>query len=795
MAQVRQVKLGTDYYDLDNRFITLTETSGTLTTAQLAVLQASDQNYIVYGDGIFRLVYATSSELWYQRFLSTSATNGWFKITISSRAFAYTTEQFVTSAFKNVVVGSTTIAADSNQDTLTLVAGSNVTLTPDATNDKVTIAATDTTYTAGTGLSLSSGKFNHSNSVTAGTAGTSSATSGSTLAVPYVTYDAQGHVTASGTHTHTVTGFLTSHQTIKQDGVTGATVNRFGTCSTAAATAAKAVAITTGTFSLEAGAQVAVKFSNANTANSPTLNVGSTGAKNIFVNGAQITSGGNKALLAGTVIFIYDGTQYHLIGNYYDTNTSAVTGVKGNSESSYRTGNVNLTAANIGAAASDHTHTTTIAADSGTNQLTMAANTKYKLTAGGSTFVFTTPPDNNSVTGVKGNSESSYRTGQVNLTAANIGAAAASHTHSYAGSASAGGAATSANKLNTDAGDYLTPVYFDNGIPVESAGTAIPFIVGTGSTAGTWLGSLTGLTAYTDGLLILYKPSVAGASTTTLNINSLGAKTVYRNSTTKLTTHHPANQPILLVYSEDQNSGCWMLLDEYTGDSDTVPQVQMNTAAATAAKAGSCTYFTAKAKSYVMVNIRYANTAASAITLNVNSTGAKPIYINGAASSTSNYTLPAGSYFVYYDGTNYYFRTDELLPAKIDIDDVSGTTTASAVTSATFNTVVTGGTTTNVPNVTAVGSVPSLSYTARTVGSASGWSAGTAASASYANGILTITNGTAPSLTITNTACDDITAWSAGSVPTLGTAIKAYTGLTTGASGSSSSTSGFVKTT
>lgn len=35
----------------------------------------------------------------------------------------------------------------------------------------------------------------------------------------------------------------------------------------------------------------------------------------------------------------------------------------------------------------------------------------------------------NTVTGVKGNSESSYRTGNVNLTAANIGAAAATHSH------------------------------------------------------------------------------------------------------------------------------------------------------------------------------------------------------------------------------------------------------------------------------------------------------------------------------------------------------------------------------
>ena len=36
----------------------------------------------------------------------------------------------------------------------------------------------------------------------------------------------------------------------------------------------------------------------------------------------------------------------------------------------------------------------------------------------------------NSVTGVKGNAESTYRTGNVNITPANIGAAAASHNHS-----------------------------------------------------------------------------------------------------------------------------------------------------------------------------------------------------------------------------------------------------------------------------------------------------------------------------------------------------------------------------
>lgn len=53
------------------------------------------------------------------------------------------------NAFSNVKIGNTTIAADGKTDTIELTAGNNITLTPDATNDKITIAATDTntTYT------------------------------------------------------------------------------------------------------------------------------------------------------------------------------------------------------------------------------------------------------------------------------------------------------------------------------------------------------------------------------------------------------------------------------------------------------------------------------------------------------------------------------------------------------------------------------------------------------------------------------------------------------------------------
>lgn len=62
------------------------------------------------------------------------------------------------NAFSNVTVAGTTITADTPTDTITFEAGENITLTPDATNDKIKISATDTTYTGGVGITISSDK-------------------------------------------------------------------------------------------------------------------------------------------------------------------------------------------------------------------------------------------------------------------------------------------------------------------------------------------------------------------------------------------------------------------------------------------------------------------------------------------------------------------------------------------------------------------------------------------------------------------------------------------------------------
>ena len=97
-------------------------------------------------------------------------------------------------------------------------------------------------------------------------------------------------------------------------------------------------------------------------------------------------------------------------------------------------------------------------------------------------------------------------------------------------------------------------------------------------------------------------------------------------------------------------------------DTNTIPSAYCNTAAGTAAKTASCTDYQLANNTWIHVLIKTSNTAQSALTLNINGKGAKAIYINGTASSDTNYTLPQKTYLVYYTSNVYYFRTDGYLP-------------------------------------------------------------------------------------------------------------------------------------
>lgn len=216
------------------------------------------------------------------------------------------------NAFSNVTVGATTIAADTTTDTLTLVAGDNVELTPDATNDKITINALnsgfDIIYAGATTLNSAGGVSDLTIDGGNGVSVSGNASDNS--------------ITISGVAATTTTpGVMSASDKTKLDYTNVA----YGTCATGAATAAKFVNLSGNSkWALTSGSIVHVFFSETNTASNPTLNVNSTGAKNIYYGASQITT--SSLGYAGTadrlMTFVYDGTQYRFAGWGYDSNTT-----------------------------------------------------------------------------------------------------------------------------------------------------------------------------------------------------------------------------------------------------------------------------------------------------------------------------------------------------------------------------------------------------------------------------------------------------------------------------------------
>lgn len=99
----------------------------------------------------------------------------------------------------------------------------------------------------------------------------------------------------------------------------------WGTCSTAAATAAKVVTVSSSqNFKLVPGAMVTFKAPNTNTAQNPTINVNSTGAKPVFFNSGVVTTGNlNKAGQNGRpATYVYDGTNWVWVSWSADDNTT-----------------------------------------------------------------------------------------------------------------------------------------------------------------------------------------------------------------------------------------------------------------------------------------------------------------------------------------------------------------------------------------------------------------------------------------------------------------------------------------
>ena len=176
-------------------------------------------------------------------------------------------------------------------------------------------ASTATTYGAGTSSNYGHVKLSDSTSSTSSTTGGIAATPAAVKAA----YDlANGKQDPLPSQTNNSGKFLTTNGTTLSWGLDNKTW--YGTCSTTASTAEKAV--TCSGYVLQTGTIVGVLFTTANTASTgQSLNINSTGAKSIYIGNTSTNSTTNVLKWSSNtmVYFMYDGTYYRYITSISDS--------------------------------------------------------------------------------------------------------------------------------------------------------------------------------------------------------------------------------------------------------------------------------------------------------------------------------------------------------------------------------------------------------------------------------------------------------------------------------------------
>lgn len=332
--------------------------------------------------------------------------------------------------------------------------------------------------------------------------------------------------------------------------------------------------------------------------------------------------------------------------------------------------------------------------------------------------------------------------------------------------------------------------------------------------------SIDGITAYTAGMTIAVKFTYANSKASpTLNVNSLGAKSIYQYGTTAAagtaaTTGWQAGAVVILVYD---GTG-WQFNKGYNTNDNTIPNIlyhynnilakaditadslicgdsngyQKVAAGVTfditypliwctgALSSGSSAYATMFFMHYDknLGNIKSGYTSTKnkiiylVVTVSGNTCTVATDYLSDTLPSSDdgkvyivlgrlgNQSTGANYFVIYPNHEKYWYKDGAVRPYgdygnKVNGHTVNSDVPANAVFTDTKYTANTSKlVTTTVPNVTSVGSAPTLG-TAIAADDITAWDAGS-----------TPTLGTA-------IPADDITAWDAGSTPTLGTAIPA----------------------
>lgn len=188
--------------------------------------------------------------------------------------------------------------------------------------------------------------------------------------------------------------------------------------------------------------------------------------------------------------------------------------------------------------------------------------------------------------------------------------------------------------------------------------------------------TVTGWTPTAGDILTVLFTTANTAATPTLNVNSLGAKSIYIGGSTPNSTTNvlkwSGNTTITFMYDGTYYRYLGMEAAATITQGGGTWYGTSSTAATTAAKTSTITNFKLTPGAVVAILFSTANTYASgAITLNVNSTGAKTIYVNNAATSATNTLfwdvgdivtfIYSGSYWYFVSNSNHYSERMELL--------------------------------------------------------------------------------------------------------------------------------------
>ena len=229
----------------------------------------------------------------------------------------------------------------------------------------VNVPWTDTTYSGEKGISLSGSKIGHTNAITAGTAEGSAGTLGfsGSFTIPKITYDAYGHITGVTTTTVTLPANVDTKNTA---GATNTSSKLFLIGATSQGTNPQTYSHDTAYVGTDGclysgGSKVLTSYTDTkNTAGS------SNTSSKIYLIGAT-SQGANPQTYSHDTAYV--GTD----GCLYSNGTKV--SVEG------------------------HTHPITLAADTGTSSVTLSHGSKYKLTAGGQSIIFTMPTDTKAASG------------------------------------------------------------------------------------------------------------------------------------------------------------------------------------------------------------------------------------------------------------------------------------------------------------------------------------------------------------------------------------------------------------